>query len=67
MYAFNDLGTDRSDGARLRMLWESTRQGPRCRWVYSQTQADPTFRPAALDAHERNWRSRLAMTGRATA
>ncbi len=67
MYAFNDLGVNRSDGVRLRMLWQSTRQGLRCRWFYSQTQADPTFRPAAVDAHERNRRWRLAMTGRTAA
>ena len=64
-YIASAKGMDRSDGAGLRMLWQSTRQGLRCRWVHSQTQAGPTFRPAAVDAHERNRRWRLAMTGRA--
>lgn len=66
MNAFNDLDVDRSDGARLRMLWQSTPQGLRCRWVQSQTQADPNFRPAAVDANERNRRWRRAI-GRAAA
>lgn len=65
MYTFGDVGVDRSDGARLRMLWQSTRQVLRCRWVYSQTQAGPTFRPTAVNAHERNRRWRLAVTERA--
>ncbi len=67
MYTFSDLGVDRSDGARPRMLWQSTRQGLRCRWVYTQTQADPNFRPAAIDAHERDRRWHLAMIGRSAA
>ena len=67
MNAFNDLSVDRSDGARLRMLWESTPQGLRCRWVHSQTQADPNVRPAALDPHKRHRHWRLAIIGRAAA
>lgn len=65
MYEFSDLGGNRSDGARLRMLWQSTRQGLRCRWVHTQT--DPAFRPAVVDVHERNRRWCLTMIGRMAA
>ena len=67
MNVLNDSGVDRSDGTRLRMLWQSTRQGLRCRWVHIQTQADPNFRPAAVDPHERHRHWRPAIIGRAAA
>ncbi|MGH8520842.1 MAG: hypothetical protein ACREU9_05340 [Gammaproteobacteria bacterium] len=67
MYTSSDSGVERSDGARLRMRWQTTPKGLRCRWVHGETPADPTYRPAAVDAHERNRRWHLALVGRVAA
>ena len=60
-------GAERSEGARLRMLWQTTSQGYRCCWVDGETPADPTYRRAPVNAHERNRRWRLALVGRVAA
>ncbi|MGH8577059.1 MAG: hypothetical protein ACREXX_14405 [Gammaproteobacteria bacterium] len=67
MYTLSDSGVERSEGARLRIFWQTTRQGLRCRWVPGETPADTTYRRAAVNAHERNRRWRLALAGRVAA
>ena len=44
MYTLSDLRGERSEGARLRMLWQTTSQGLRWRWVDGETPADPSYR-----------------------
>ncbi len=62
-----DRGVERSERARLRMLWQTTSQGLRCRWVDGEMPADPTYRRVPVNAHERNERRRLALLGRVAA
>ncbi|MGH9893250.1 MAG: hypothetical protein ACREA0_14920 [bacterium] len=52
MYTSSDSGVERSEGARPRMLWQTTPQGLRCRWVPGETPADPSYRRAAVNAHD---------------
>lgn len=66
MSTFGDLRVNRSDKARLLMLWESTSQGLRCSWRDHQSKAHLSFGRARVDAHERNNRWRLALSGGAT-